>query len=138
MGTLKRIGSSLLQTHVALHRSTDPMDHTGDLSGGSASFVLTDLCCPLSSFTIASLVRWLRRPLPDLGFDSRFSMGGFPGRLVAGDPGFDSPLLRGDFFSGSSHTNDLKKLALQSLPCQALGVVGSALGLAGPVSVYCD
>ena len=29
-------------------------------------------------------------------------------------------------------------LALQWLPCQALGVIGSALGLVGPVSVYCD
>ena len=31
-----------------------------------------------------------------------------------------------------------QKLALQSLPCQAPGVIGSALGLVGPVSVYCD
>ena len=30
------------------------------------------------------------------------------------------------------------KLVLQWLPCQAPGFVGSALGLAGPVSVYCD
>ena len=30
------------------------------------------------------------------------------------------------------------KLALQWLPCQAPGVIGSALGLVGPVSVYCD
>ena len=30
------------------------------------------------------------------------------------------------------------KLALQWLPCQAPGVVGSALGLVGQVSVYCD
>ena len=31
-----------------------------------------------------------------------------------------------------------KKLALHWLPCQAPGVIGSALGLVGPVSVYCD
>ena len=31
-----------------------------------------------------------------------------------------------------------EKLALQRLPCQAPGVIGSALGLVGPVSVYCD
>ena len=31
-----------------------------------------------------------------------------------------------------------QKLALQCLPCQAPGVIGSALGLVGPVSVYCD
>ena len=30
------------------------------------------------------------------------------------------------------------KLALQWLPCQAPGVIGSALGLVDPVSVYCD
>ena len=30
------------------------------------------------------------------------------------------------------------KLALQWLPCQAPGVIGSALRLVGPVSVYCD
>ena len=30
------------------------------------------------------------------------------------------------------------KLALQWLPCQAPGVIGSAQGLVGPVSVYCD
>ena len=30
------------------------------------------------------------------------------------------------------------KLALQWLPCQAPGVIGSALGLVRPVSVYCD
>ena len=30
------------------------------------------------------------------------------------------------------------KLALQWLPCQAHGVIGSVLGLVGPVSVYCD
>ena len=29
------------------------------------------------------------------------------------------------------------KLALQWLPCQAPGIIGSALGLVGPVSVYC-
>ena len=54
----------------------------------------------------------------------------------AEDPGFDFRLRRGDF-SGSSHTSDLK-LALQWLPCQAPGVTGSALGLVGSVSVYCD
>ena len=31
-----------------------------------------------------------------------------------------------------------QKLVLQWLPCQAPGVIGSALGLVGPVSVYCD
>ena len=30
------------------------------------------------------------------------------------------------------------KLALQWLPCQAPGVIGSVLGLVGLVSVYCD
>ena len=31
-----------------------------------------------------------------------------------------------------------QKLALQWLPCQAPGVIWSALGLVGPVSLYCD
>ena len=30
------------------------------------------------------------------------------------------------------------KLMLQSLPCRAPGVIGSALGLVDPVSVYCS
>ena len=53
----------------------------------------------------------------------------------AEDSGFESRLRRD--FSGSSHTSDLK-LALQWLPCQAAGIIGSALGLFGSVSVYCD
>ena len=52
----------------------------------------------------------------------------------AEDPGFESRLRRD--FSVSSHASDLKKLALQWLPCQAPGIIGSALGLVGPVSVY--
>ena len=53
----------------------------------------------------------------------------------AEDPGFESRLHRD--FSESSHTSDIK-LALQWLPCQAPGVIGLALGLVGPVSVYYD
>ena len=41
------------------------------------------------------------------------------------------------FFPWSSHANDLK-LALQWLPCQEPGGIGSVLGLVGSVSVYCD
>ena len=48
----------------------------------------------------------------------------------AEDPGFESCLRR--------DTSDFKILALQWLPCQAPGVIGSVLGLVGPVSVYCD
>ena len=46
--------------------------------------------------------------------------------------GFDSPERL--CFSSPS---DLK-LAIQWLPCQVPGITGSALGLVGPVSVYCD
>ena len=53
----------------------------------------------------------------------------------AEDPGFESRLRRD--FSRSSHTSDLK-LALQWLPCQAPGVIGSVLGVVSPVSVHCD
>ena len=54
----------------------------------------------------------------------------------AEDPGFESRLRRD--FSGVESYQWLKKMALQFLPCQAPGVVGSVLGLVGPVSVYCD
>ena len=52
----------------------------------------------------------------------------------AEDPGFESRLRRD--FSGSSHTGDLK--IGTPVPCLAPGITGSALGLVGPVSVYCD
>ena len=55
--------------------------------------------------------------------------------LRAADPGFES--CWGWDFSGLSDTSDLK-LTLQWLPCQAPGVIGSALGLVDPVLVYCD
>ena len=51
-------------------------------------------------------------------------------------PGFESRLRR-NFFRGRV-IPVTSKLALQWLPCQAPGVIGSALGLVGPVSVYCD
>ena len=54
----------------------------------------------------------------------------------AGDPGFKSHLRR-DFFRGRV-TPVTEQLALQWLSCQAPGVIGSVLGLVGPVSVYCD
>ena len=57
-------------------------------------------------------------------------------RLGSGRSGVRTPLATG--FSGSSHTSDLKNMALKWLPCQAPGFIGSALGLVGPVSVYCD
>ena len=49
----------------------------------------------------------------------------------AEDPVYDG------IFPGSSHTSDLQ-IGTQVLPCQAPDVVGSVLGLVGPVSVYCD
>ena len=51
----------------------------------------------------------------------------------AEDPGFESR----DFFQGRV-IPVTSKLALQWLPCQAPGVIGSARGLVGPLSVYCD
>ena len=53
----------------------------------------------------------------------------------AEDSRFESRLRRD--FSGSSHTSDLKiGTPVTTLP--APGIIGSALGLLGPVSVYCD
>ena len=66
------------------------------------------------------LPKWLRRPPQEQQ-----------------DLGLDSCLCYGDS-TGSSHTSDLEiGTALQWLPCQAPGIIGSALGLVG-LSVYCD
>ena len=54
----------------------------------------------------------------------------------AEDPDFKSR-LRLDF-SGVRVIPVTSKLALQWLPCQVPGVIGSVLGLVGLVSVYCD
>ena len=54
----------------------------------------------------------------------------------AEDPGFESRLRPG-FFRGRV-IPVTSELALEWLPCQAPGVIGSVLGLVGPVSVYCD
>ena len=45
--------------------------------------------------------------------------------------------LRRDVFGVESYQR-LKHWYSSGLPCQAPGVIGSALGLVGPVSVYCD
>ena len=52
------------------------------------------------------------------------------------DPGFESR-LRWHFFRVKSY-QWLKKLALEWLPCQAPGIIGSRLGLVSVVSVYYD
>ena len=57
-------------------------------------------------------------------------------RLESGRSRVRIPLASG-FFRGRV-IPVTSKLALQWLPCQAPGVTGSALGLVGPVSVYCD
>ena len=54
-------------------------------------------------------------------------------RLESGRYGVRIPLATG-FFRVESY----QKLALQWLPCQTPGDIGSALGLVGPVLVYCD
>ena len=55
------------------------------------------------------------------------------------DPGFDSCLGHGDF-SRSSHTSDFKiGTPVATYPItQMPGIIGSALGLTGLVSVHCD
>ena len=54
----------------------------------------------------------------------------------AEDPGFDDRLHRGDL-SGSSHTSD-SKIGTPVVAMPGACVIGSALGLVGSVSVYCD
>ena len=51
------------------------------------------------------------------------------------DPGFESCLRV--FFSGSSHTSD-SKIGTPVATLPGAWRFGSALGLVGPVSVYCD
>ena len=73
-----------------------------------------------------------------LGLPDRYRLVGLLVKAAASraeDPGFAFRLRRD--FSGSSHTSDLK-LALQWLPCQGSSDIGTALGLVGLVSVYCD
>ena len=55
----------------------------------------------------------------------------------AEDPGFESR-LRWDFSGIKFYRTVSPKLAIQWLPYQASGVIGSVLGLVGPLSVYCD
>ena len=54
----------------------------------------------------------------------------------AGDPRFESRLCW-DFFGVESYQWP-KNWHSSDYPCQAPGVIGSVLGLIGPVSVYCD
>ena len=67
----------------------------------------------------ASLAQWLRRPPRER-------------KIPGSNPACDG------IFLGSRVIPVTLKLALQWLPCQAPGVLGSALGLVGPVSAYCD
>ena len=41
-------------------------------------------------------------------------------------------------FFRSNHTNGLKTGTLVVAPCAVFGIIGSALGMVGPVSIYCD
>ena len=56
--------------------------------------------------------------------------------LQAADPGCDSHVRHGDV-SGSSHTSDLN-IGPPVAALQAPSIIGSALGLADPLSVYGD
>ena len=56
--------------------------------------------------------------------------------LGAEDPGLESRLSRVFFLCRVIPVTS--KLALQWLPCQAPGIIGSTLVLVNPVSVYCD
>ena len=58
-------------------------------------------------------------------------------RLESGRYEVDSHLRREDI-SGVSHTSDLKISTPVAIPCLTPGVIGSALGLVGPVLVYCN
>ena len=55
----------------------------------------------------------------------------------AADPG-SNPAFAMGILPGRVLPVTFKKMALQWLPCQTPGFIGSALGLVDPVSVYCD
>ena len=57
-------------------------------------------------------------------------------RLESGRSWVPTPLAPGIFRGRVIPVT--QKLALQCLPCQAPGDIGSVLGLVSPVSVYCD
>ena len=68
-------------------------------------------------WTVKTVVTWRSSAsmIPALEIDPRFPLG---------------------TLSRSCHASDFK-LALQWIPCLSPAVTGSALGLAGPVAVYC-
>ena len=78
-------------------------------------YVIVSFCSPLYRL-VGLVVKASTSRAKDPGFESRFATGFFRGRVI--------PVTQ--------------KLALQWLPCQAPGVIGSVLALVGPVSVYCD
>ena len=81
---------------------------------------------------------WTQRCRRSLHGRPSLWLGGKESAPRAEGPGFESHLRQWNF-SGPSRTSDLHyKVALQWLPCQAPGVIGSTLGLVGPVSVFCD
>ena len=100
------------------------MKTAGTAWGAVMKETQTGVCCSLFVSWLlkvpptASLSSWLRCPprerkIPGSNPDCD---GNFPGRVIPVN----------------------QKLALQWLPCQASGVIGSALGLVGQASVYCD
>ena len=80
--------------------------------------------CQISSYYFTSYLRQPRWP------------GGKGVHLESGRSRVRIPLALG-FFRGRVIPGITKK-ALQWLPCPTPGVIGSVLGLVGPVSVYCD
>ena len=95
-------------------------DHTPSpslsLTLPSSPFVSSSF--PHSLLSTASLAKWLRRPPRKR-------------KVRTLNPSCDR-IFQGRVIPVTS------TLTFQCLPCQAPGVIGSALGLVGPVSVYCD
>ena len=89
---------------------------------------------PRGEGACSDIGRWLS-PVWPVGTPPRWPSGKASASR-AEDPGFESRLPR-KLFRGRVIPVS-QKLTLQWLLCQAPGVIGSALGLVGPVSVYCD
>ena len=125
------------QTTVPPTRSTWPTRYQTYQHEGCQAPCIKDRVSTSIALLFYKTFTFVRYPL------TRDRLVGLVVKASAEGPGFESgrsrvriPLAPG-FFRGRV-IPVTSKLALQWLSCQAPGVIGSVLGLVGPVSVYCD
>ena len=125
--------SNAIRVYLLSSSSASAPSYTGRGVGVGAALFTQSSCTGGCIHTVI----WSPRPYRLVGLVVKASAS------RAEDPRFVSRLRR-HFFSGVAFIFPgrvmpvTSKLALQWLPCRAPGVIGSVLGLVGPVSVYCD